>query len=591
MRILVLEDTVSVSKFLKGRLERDGHEVVMVENGEQGFVAATSRIFDLFLTDMMMPHWDGAKFIQAMDTVCPDLPIIVFSSMETEEVKRQLEGYENVVAILSKSGDTQKLWDAVGAISKRSYQTIRKLARIVCTVGPACNDAATLGQMILSGMNVARLNFSHGTYDQHLANIRSIREAESTWTRTVAILQDLCGPKIRTGPMAGDGVELVPGQSVTIQAEPVEGTAERFSTIVPSILADLRVGHSILLDDGLMQLLVEEEGAAEVVCRVVIGGLLKSSKGMNLPETKINMPSVTEKDRRDLAWGLKHGVDFVALSFVREADEVLEIKEIIRQKGSKASVVAKIEKPEAVENIDAIIEAADVIMIARGDMGVELAASRVPGIQRNIIQKCWNSNTPVITATQMLDSMTTNYRPTRAEVTDVSTAIREGTDAVMLSGETAAGVDPVNVVRTMSSIIAEEEKDNLLSPDDWQRMIRQETLNPGITAATTLADSKAIAIIDFDGDFYRHLSKWIRNRVLFLITDSAEVARQSCLMHGVIAIIFKERLPIDMMIPAFVEAVHRRGFVSHEETITIVEGAGDLNGGVKQVGAVHIVKV
>ena len=191
----------------------------------------------------------------------------------------------------------------------------------------------------------------------------------------------------------------------------------------------------------------------------------------------------------------------------------------------------------------------------------------------------------------MLDSMTTNYRPTRAEVTDVSTAIREGTDAVMLSGETAAGVDPVNVVRTMSSIVSEEEKDNLLSPDDWQRMIRQETLNPGITAATTLADSKAIALIDFDGDFYRHLSKWIRNRVLFLITDSAEVARQSCLMHGVIAIIFKERLPIDMMIPAFVEEVHRRGFVSREDTVTIVEGAGDLNVGIKQVGAIHIVKV
>jgi pyruvate kinase len=591
MRILVLEDTISVSKFLKKRLEREGHEVVIVENGEQGFVAATSWMFDLFLTDMMMPHWDGTKFIQAMETVCPDLPIIVFSAMEPEEVKRQLKGYDNVIDILSKSGDIQKLWDVVSAISKRSYQTIRKLARIVCTVGPACNDAGTLGQMILSGMDVARLNFSHGAYDQHLANISAVREAEAAWSKTVAILQDLCGPKIRTGPMAGDGIELVPGQTVTIQAEPLEGTAGCFSTIVPSILSDLRVGHPILLDDGLMQLLVEEEGEEEVVCRVVVGGLLKSNKGMNLPETKINMPSVTEKDRRDLAWGLEHGVDFVALSFVREASEIIEIKEIIRKKGSKAGVVAKIEKPEAVENIDSIIEAADAIMIARGDMGVELAASRVPGIQRDIIRKCWDSNTPVITATQMLDSMTTNYRPTRAEVTDVSTAIREGTDAVMLSGETAAGVDPVNVVRTMSSIVSEEEKHNSLSPDDWQRMIKQDSLNPGITAGTTLADSTAIAIVDFDGAFYRHLSKWIRNRVLFLITDSAEVARQSCLMHGVIAIIVKERLPIDMMIPTFIEEVHRRGYVSREETVTIVEGAGELHGGVTQVGAIHIVKV
>jgi pyruvate kinase len=371
------------------------------------------------------------------------------------------------------------LFKQLASIPRQTHTSVNKKAKIVCTIGPASNTSEILGKMILAGMDVARLNFSHGSYEAHEATLLAVREAEKTWEKPIAVLQDLCGPKIRTGPMRDGAIRLLAGEVLVIQAEPVEGTADRISTITPEIIADLKVGDPVLLDDGLLELRVLKEGKDEVHCEVMTGGTLKSSKGINLPQTSLSLPSITEKDWQDLDWGLNHSIDYVALSFVRSAEDIWRIKKYIKAAGKRnLKVVAKIEKPEAVQNIREIIEVADAIMIARGDMGVELPAARVPRIQERIIQLCWEMNTPVITATQMLDSMTTNARPTRAEVTDVSMAIKQGTDAVMLSQETATGIDPVNVVRTMASIICEEER--MISPvprisRNWRRM-RPSTL-------------------------------------------------------------------------------------------------------------------
>ena len=460
MRILVLEDSKPTQHLLRSRLEQEGFTVDTADNGHQGFQLATSNAYDIILSDINMPHWDGFKFIEAIQVVCPYLPILIITSAHDDrEILKRLDNYPNVLGVLAKPFDFDALFKQLASIPSQTHTSVNKKAKIVCTIGPASNTPEILGKMILAGMDVARLNFSHGSYEAHEATLLAVREAEKTWEKPIAVLQDLCGPKIRTGPMQDGAIRLLTGEVLVIQAEPVEGTVDRISTITPDILADLKVGDPVLLDDGLLELRVLKEGADEVHCEVIVGGTLKSSKGINLPHTALSLPSITEKDWQDLDWGLDHSIDYVALSFVRSAEDIWRIKKYIKASGKRnLKVVAKIEKPEAVQNIREIIEVADAIMIARGDMGVELPAARVPRIQERIIQLCWEMNTPVITATQMLDSMTTNARPTRAEVTDVSMAIKEGTDAVMLSQETATGIDPVNVVRTMASIICEEER-------------------------------------------------------------------------------------------------------------------------------------
>ncbi|MFT5728023.1 MAG: pyruvate kinase [Desulforhopalus sp.] len=425
MRILLLEDSHAIQLLTKIRLEKEDHEVDAVDNGQQGFQLATGKSYDVIVSDIQMPHWDGFKFIEAMEVISPHLPIIIVSSSESgPKVSERLKKQKNVMAVLPKPLDFNILFSLLGKVQVQAHQGVNKQARIVCTIGPASNDTKTLGQMIVAGMNVARLNFSHGTHEQHAKTLIALRAAEEFWNRPIAVMQDLCGPKIRTGAMENGQIQLTAGNEICIQKDEIVGTKQRISTIAPEIIDDLEIGDPILLDDGLFELKVVERGEDEVRCEVIIGGILKSSKGMNLPRTSLSLPSVTEKDWRDLDWALDHSIDYVALSFVRTAEEVRTIKEYIEKSGKRnLRVIAKIEKPEAVNNIREIIEVSDGIMIARGDMGVELPAPRVPRIQQEIIRLCWQMNTPVITATQMLDSMTTNSRPTRAEVTDVSTAI------------------------------------------------------------------------------------------------------------------------------------------------------------------------
>ncbi len=592
MRILILEDSKASRILLEARLNKAGHITQAAANGRQGFLLATSQQYDAIISDLNMPGWDGFKFIEAMKVVCPRIPIIVISSsFDESDVKERLLSYEMVIGVFGKPFDFDKLNELLGELKSQSNSSVSKMARIVATIGPASNSKEILGKMILAGMDVTRLNFSHGSHEDHAKTLTNIRAAEEEWGKPIAVLQDLCGPKIRTGQMEKNGILLTSGNTVTIQADDITGTSSRFSTIAPEILEDLQVGDPILLDDGLLELKVTKEGIREVQCKIVVGGILKSSKGINLPVTKLSLPSVTEKDKRDLAWGLDHSVDYVALSFVRSAAEIIDIKNIIAASGKRdIRVIAKIEKPEAVEHIIDIIEAADAIMIARGDMGIELPAARVPRIQQEIINLCWQHNTPVITATQMLDSMTVNAIPTRAEVTDVSVAIQEGTDAVMLSGETAAGNNPVNVVRTMASIITEEEQYQFKDPFED---IKDDSTNisPAISAAANLPGVALTMLLDARGTLYKHLSKYSRNKPNILVTRSLHVARHSSLYKNMVPIIIRDDISRDEVVFKAITIAKEWGYLQTGDIFAVVEGERLTQGGVPQAGAFQLITV
>ncbi|GIV59260.1 pyruvate kinase [Rhodocaloribacter litoris] len=331
--------------------------------------------------------------------------------------------------------------------------------KIVCTLGPSSSDKATIRALIEAGMDVARLNFSHGSHADHRRVIECVREEAARAGRVVPILQDLQGPKIRIGKVKGDVVLLREGQTLVLTSEPMEeSTAERVYVSYPTLAQDTEVGGHILLDDGQLELEIVEKRKSEVVTKVVVGGPLRSRKGVNLPNIRTSTPSLTEKDLEDLEFGLSVGVDLIALSFVRDEADVTDLIRRVRESGRRVGVIAKIEKPEAVERIDQILAKADGIMVARGDLGIEMRLSKVPGAQKRIIKKCLAAAKPAITATQMLESMIENPRPTRAEVSDVANAVLDGSDALMLSGETAVGKYPVRVVEVMDQIIREAER-------------------------------------------------------------------------------------------------------------------------------------
>jgi len=327
-------------------------------------------------------------------------------------------------------------------------------AKIVCTIGPASSDPETLRDLVRTGMDVARLNFSHGTHQTHAATIAEVRAAASETGRPVAILQDLSGPKIRIGALRGGAVELTAGQVFVLTTRAGEGDAGGAAVTYAGLPGDVDAGDPLLLNDGALELRVEETTPDSIVCRVIVGGSLSSHKGINLPTRSVSAPFPTQKDLHDLAFGLEHGVDYVALSFVRNARDVELIRERTSQAGRGTPLIAKIERHEALHAIDEILAAADGIMIARGDLGVEIPIERIPQAQRTLIEKANAAAKPVITATQMLRSMVASPRPTRAEVTDVANAIVAGSDAVMLSEETAVGAYPVESVRMMQRIAA-----------------------------------------------------------------------------------------------------------------------------------------
>lgn len=351
-------------------------------------------------------------------------------------------------------------------------------AKIVCTIGPAVQEPEKLRQLIEAGMDVARLNFSHGTWDQHAERIAMIREQSRGAGKPIAILQDLQGPKIRTGLLQDGEVKLEEGALFTITTEEVPGDAARVSTTYQNLPGDVRPGDTILLADGLLELQVQQVDGTDVVTQVVHGGTLGEHKGINLPGVQVSAPSMTEKDHHDLEFGIEQGVDFVALSFVRRSGDVYRVKEIIAQRGASIPVIAKLEKPEAIGRLPEIIVASDGVMVARGDLAVESSAERVPLLQKDIIREANRAGKLVITATQMLESMIVNPRPTRAEASDVANAILDGTDAVMLSAETASGRFPIECVRMMDRIVrtAEARYDDYGTPSSTQRV-------PGVQGA------------------------------------------------------------------------------------------------------------
>ena len=372
--------------------------------------------------------------------------------------------------------------------------------KIVATAGPACGAPSVLEEMIRTGVDVIRLNMSHGTQSGHEDTIRRVREAASQLERPVALLLDLCGPKMRTGKIEGRGpIALRAGQRFTITNEDIQGTADRVSTTYKALAQDVRPGDAIMLSDGAIELRVQAVSANDVECEVVFAGQLGEHKGINLPGVAVSAPAVTPKDLEDLKFGLGHDVDYVALSFVREPDDVTSLIRDMERLGSRKPVIAKIEKPEALENLDAILDRADGVMVARGDLGVELSPERVPAAQKRIIREANARGKPVITATQMLESMINSPRPTRAEASDVANAIIDGTDAVMLSGETAVGRFPAQCVEMMERIARETES----SETFWQTRPAVERGTYGkdraiVSAAYAAArDVNAAAIIVF----------------------------------------------------------------------------------------------
>ena len=416
-----------------------------------------------------------------------------------------------------------------------------RATKIVATLGPASSQPETIANLIKAGANVFRLNFSHGTQDSHRETIARIRAASKELGMDVAILQDLCGPKVRVGMMQNGAVQLKDGDEAIVTTEEVLGTAEKFQTQYEALPRDVKTGAHIMLDDGQLELEVLDVNGHEIKTKVIRGGLLKNNKGMNLPGVDVSAPSVTEKDMNDLKVGIAEGVDFVALSFIRRPEDMNPVREALANAYSRARLIAKIEKPEAIDRIEEIVRHSDGIMVARGDLGIEMPLPRVPMLQKHLIHLANAMDRYVITATQMLESMTTNAIPTRAEVSDVANAIVDGTDAVMLSGETAAGVNPVGVVRMMSSIALETEKylKQYRPPWNWSSLLSNE--NPMLDAlghaAMKLVDElgniKAVVVHTQTGGTALFMSKARPFVPIVAFTPEAGAVRRLSLYWGV----------------------------------------------------------
>ncbi len=451
-------------------------------------------------------------------------------------------------------------------------------AKIVCTIGPASDSPEMIEKMILAGMDVARLNFSHGTHEGHAKVVQYIRAASKKLGRPVAILQDLQGPKIRVGHFKNGPVNLVNGAKFTITKRDIDGDETIVSTTYKELPGDVKPGDMLLLDDGLIYLKVVQTDGTDVLTEVVNGGILKDHKGINLPGVNVSTPSLTEKDTEDLMFGLEQDVDYVALSFVRKPEDILHIKKIIQSKGKNTPVVAKIEKPEAVACMDAIVAVTDAVMVARGDLGVEMKTEEVPSIQKRLIKLCNKAGVPVITATQMLESMIQNPRPTRAEASDVANAILDGTDAVMLSAETASGKYPIEAITIMKKIIQLIEQE---MPVDYSRRRRSgnETLptQEGIAVVSCslaeLIDADAIVCITMSGATGRIVAKYRPHKPIIAITHSEKVLNQINLVWGLRGLLVPDlKSNIDESVLQIEKIILDRGYGKKGHTMVITAG-------------------
>jgi pyruvate kinase len=433
------------------------------------------------------------------------------------------------------------------------------------------------------GMNVARLNFSHGSHEEHARNIERLRRAAEKEGRTICILQDLQGPKIRTGRLEGhEPVLIQTGSGVIITPRDIAGTATRISTTFAGLANEVKPGDRILLSDGLIELRVRTVRGKDVVCDVVNGGLLSEHQGINLPGAALSIPALTEKDRKDLEFGLKHGVDMVALSFVRSASDVQTGKQIITRHASDVPVIAKLEKPQAIDHLEEILEVADGVMVARGDLGVEVPPEKVPVIQKHVIRRAAAWRKPVITATQMLESMIENPRPTRAEASDVANAVFDGTDAVMLSAETASGRYPREAVAIMSRIVIEAES-NMAEFTQPRRRDRRglsiaETICESIAHAAEDLPMGAIAVFTESGNTARMISKYRPPAIIYAFTHVESVAHRTHLFWGVQPMRCRQALSAEQMVNVAERDLLRQGVLKSGDVLGVVAGTRQASG-------------
>jgi pyruvate kinase len=456
---------------------------------------------------------------------------------------------------------------------------LQKRTKIVATIGPASRDAAIVRSLFLSGANVLRLNFSHGTPDEHAEVIRNARAISEELGIHTAILQDLPGPKVRTGRLEGGApsVHLLRGSRFLLTTDDAPGNAERVSVQYKDLPHDVAVGNRIYLQDGQITLRITGKTATEIETTVEFGGDLRSQQGINYPDGSLNITSVTERDFEYLAFGLEHNVDYVAVSFVRSADDIMRVKAFIAERGKSIPVIAKIEKHEALDDLDDIISAADGVMVARGDLGIEIPIEHVPLVQKSIIAKCNRASKPVVTATQMLESMTFNSRPTRAEVTDVANAILDGTDAVMLSGETARGSYPVETVRTMAEIARETET---AYPHALLRDRRLQGVRPTIAtsiaeAATRASDELGIPFIvtgTTTGNTAHHIAAFRPKARIVALTPNPTVARKLALVWGTESLLIDSYSSIDVLLYMTEHRMAKEGLVKPKDLIAFTTG-------------------
>ena len=469
--------------------------------------------------------------------------------------------------------------------------------KIVCTIGPASQSPEMVEKLIEAGMNVARLNFSHGTHEDYAVKIATIRDAAAKLNKPVGILLDTKGPEIRTHDMENGELHLVTGQVIDISMKQVLGNEKMFSVTYEQLIEDVDQNNIILLDDGLIELRVLAKDVENGIIHTIVenAGVLKNKKGVNVPGVSIKLPGITEKDAQDILFGIEQGVDFIAASFVRTAKDVLQIRELLEQNGgSHIQIIPKIENQEGVDNIDTIIEVSDGLMVARGDLGVEIPAEEVPLVQKSLIKKCNQVGKPVITATQMLDSMQRNPRPTRAEASDVANAIMDGTDAIMLSGETAAGIYPIESVRTMDKIATRTEASlnyrAIVSARSREKEANMtEAISQAVAYTSINLGVKAVLAPTESGNTAKMIAKYRPGVPIIAVTGSEKTAHILTLVWGVNPVVTQRVKTTDEILELAVDASLKSGHVDHGDVVVITAGVPVGEAGTTNLMKVHVI--
>lgn len=468
--------------------------------------------------------------------------------------------------------------------------------KIICTIGPASESEERLRELMLAGMNVARFNFSHGTHKEQLVKYNRVLKVRKELGLPVATLLDTKGPEIRLQDFEGGKVELQAGQTFTLTTDEVLGTSQRASITYKKLKDDIDVGTTILIDDGLIEMKAEKIEGNDIVCRVVNGGFVSNHKGVNVPGAVLSMPYISAADRDDIVFGAEHGFDFIAASFVRTREDILEVRKILDEKGSRTKIIAKIENMQGINNLEEIIEAADGIMVARGDMGVEVAMEEVPILQKRMIKMAVARGKHVITATQMLESMIKNPRPTRAEATDIANAIYDGTTAIMLSGESAAGLYPVEAVKTMARI-AERAEQDIDYKSRMQKLQAQDSMSPDITTAISYATcsvamslkANAIITVTMSGFTANMIARYKPACQIIGCTLDEKVCRQLNLLWGVNPVLISKEQTTDALFEEAVFKSKKAGLIKAGDTVVIT--AGVPLGIAGKTDMIHVVEV